>query len=69
MTLGIIKKKMIKELIESKPSREQIFNSVIINKSYFEESCKQQIKLSKKQENERNKLKPTYELNKMKFDI
>ena len=42
---------MIKELIESKPSREQIFNSVIINKSYFEESCKQQIKLSKKQEN------------------
>lgn len=57
------------ELIESKPSREQIFNSVIINKSYFEESCKQQIELSKKQENERNKLKPTYELNKMKFDI
>lgn len=60
---------MIKELIESKPSKEQIFNSVIINKSYFEESCKQQIKLSKKQENERNKLKSTYELNKMKFDI
>ena len=57
------------ELIESKPSREQIFNSVIINKSYFEESCKQQIELSKKQENERNKLKPTYVMNKIKFDI
>lgn len=57
------------ELIELKPSKEQIFNSVIINKSYFEESCKQQIELSKKQENERNKLKPTYELNKMRFDI
>lgn len=57
------------ELIESKPSKEQIFNSVIVDKSYFEKSCKQQIELSKKQENERNRLKPTYELNKMKFDI
>lgn len=57
------------ELIESKPSKEQIFNSVTLNVSYFEESCKQQIELLKKQEDERNKLKPTYELNKMKFDI
>lgn len=58
-----------KELIESKPSKEQIFNSITINKSYFEKSCKQQIELLKEQENERNQLKPTYELYKMNFDI
>lgn len=59
----------VEEILKSKPTKEQIFNSVTIDKSYYEKSCKQQIKLLKKQEKERNKLKPTDELYKMKFDI
>jgi hypothetical protein len=59
----------IKDLLKNKPSKEQIFNSVIIDNSYFEKSCKQQVELTKEQEKERNKLKPTLELKKMKFDI
>lgn len=57
------------DLLKNKPSKEQIFNSVIIDNSYFEKSCKQQVELTKKQEKERNKLKPTLELKEMKFDI
>lgn len=59
----------VEEILKSKPTKEQIFNSITIDKSYYEKSCKQQIKLSKKQEKERNKLKPTNELYNMKFDI
>lgn len=59
----------IKDLLKNKPSKEQIFNSVIIDSSYFEKSCKQQVELTKEQEKERNKLKPTLELKEMKFDI
>ena len=63
------KKAKVEEILKSKPTKEQIFNSVTIDKSYYEKSCKQQIKLIKEQEKERNKLKPTNELYKMKFDI
>lgn len=63
------KKEKVEEILKSKPIKEQIFNSVTIDKSYYEKSCKQQIELAKEQEKERNKLKPTNELYKMKFDI
>lgn len=59
----------IKDLLKNKLSKEQIFNSVIIDNSYFEKSCKQQVELTKEQEKERNKLKLTLELKEMKFDI
>lgn len=59
----------IKDLLKNKPSKEQIFNSVIIDNSYLEKSCKQQVELAKEQEKERNKLKLTLELKEMKFDI
>lgn len=59
----------IKDLLKNKPSKEQIFNSVIIDNSYFEKSCKQQVELMKEQEKERNKLKSTLELKETKFDI
>ena len=59
----------IKDLLKNKPSKEQIFNSVIIDNSYFEKSCKQQVELTKEQEKERNKLKSTLELKETKFDI
>jgi hypothetical protein len=59
----------IKDLLKNKPNKEQIFNSVIIDNSYFEKSCKQQVELMKEQEKERNKLKPTLELKETKFDI
>ncbi len=73
-TLGIEPKEVynkikVENILNSKPTKEQIFNSVILDKSYYEKSCKQQIELIKKQEKERNKLKPTDELYKMKFDI
>ena len=57
------------DVLNSKPTKEQIFNSVTINNLYYEKSCKQQIELAKEQEKERNKLKPTNELYNMKFDI
>ena len=59
----------VEDILNSKPSKEQIFNFVTLDKSYYEKSCKQQIELAKEQEKERNKLKPTYELYNMKFDI
>lgn len=62
-------KTKVEEILKSKPTKEQIFNSVTLDKSYYEKSCKQQIELAKKQEKERNELKPTDELYKMKFDI
>ena len=65
----IDKKIKVEEILKSKSTKEQIFNSVTIDKSYYEKSCKQQIKLAKEQEKERNKLKPNDELYKMKFDI
>lgn len=57
------------ELLSSKPSKEVIFNSVTINNSFWRNSCKRQIDLEKKQETERNKLKPNYELYNLKFNI
>ena len=59
----------VENILNSKPTKEQIFNSVILDKSYYEKYCKRQIELAKEQEKERNKLKPTDELYKMKFDI
>ena len=35
------------EILKSKPTKEQIFNSVTLDKSYYEKSCKQQIELIK----------------------
>lgn len=59
----------IEELLSSKPSKEVIFNSVTISDSFWKNSCKQQIDLEKKQQTERNKLKPNYELYNLKFNI
>jgi hypothetical protein len=65
----LYKKFDVENILNSKPTKEQIFNSVTLNKSYYEKSCKQQIELVKEQEKERNKLKPTNELYNIKFDI
>ena len=62
-------KAKVEEILKSKPAKEQIFNSVTIDKSYYEKSCKQQIELAKEQEKERNELKPTNEFYNMKFNI
>ena len=59
----------VEEILKSKPTKEQIFNSVTLDKSYYEKSRKQQIELIKEQEKERNELKPINELYNMKFDI
>ena len=67
--ISIYNKIKVKDILNSKPTKEQIFNSVTLDKSYYEKSCKQQIELAKEQEKERNKLKPTNELYNMKFDI
>ena len=63
------REEMAEDILESKPSKEQIFNSVTVDKSYWEKSCKQQVELTNEQEKERNKLKPTNELYNMRFDI
>lgn len=61
--------KKVEDILKSKPTKEQVFNSVIIDKSYWKKSCKQQIELIKKQEKERSKLKPTNELYNIRFNI
>lgn len=67
--ISVYNKIKVENILNSKPTKEQIFNSVTLDKSYYEKSCKQQIELAKEQEKERNKLKPTNELYNMKFDI
>jgi len=67
--ISVYNKIKVENILNSKPTKEQIFNSVTLDKSYYEKSCKQQIELIKEQEKERNKLKPTNELYKIKFDI
>ena len=59
----------IEELLSSKPSKEAIFNSITISDSFWKNSYKRQIDLEKKQQTERNKLKPNYELYNLKFNI
>lgn len=61
--------KKVEDILNSKPTKEQIFNSITLDKFYWEKSCKQQIELIKKQEKERNKLKPTNELYNIRFNI
>ena len=57
------------DLLSKKPPKEVIFNSITVKENYFEESCKKEIALNKKQKEENDKLKPTLELLKQEFTI
>ena len=59
----------IQTLLNNKPTKEQIFNSVVLSENYWKDSCKNQMELYDKQKKENEKLKPTYDMLYKEFNI
>ena len=57
------------DLLKSKPSKEIIFNSISLSLRYWEKMNKEAVELKKRQEEERRKLQPTYDLYHASFTI
>lgn len=56
-------------LLKNKPTKEIIFASVSLSKDYWKKSCEHQCALVKKQQEESQKLVPSYKLYKTPFSI
>ena len=66
---GLSMNDKIQTLLNNKPTKEQIFNSVILSENYWKDSCKNQTELYNKQKKENEKLKPTYDMLYKEFNI
>ena len=59
----------IQTLLNNKPTKDEIFNSVVLSENYLKDSCKNQMDLYNEQKKENEKLKPTYDMLHQEFNI
>lgn len=59
----------IQTLLDNKPTKDEIFNSVVLAENYLKDSCKRQTELYNEQKKENEKLKPTYDMLHTEFSI